>query len=95
MRIKEYLCFHLLYKFNLKTNGTMKHSKQQLNWAARVFALLALFVFGGVGQRAFAQNTGPADGYYRFVSASTTEIVGSALYASGAQCAGRLSTKAM
>lgn len=83
MRIKEYLCFHLLYKFNLKTNGTMKHSKQQLNWAARVFALLALFVFGGVGQRAFAQNTRPADGYYRFVSASTTEIVGSALYASG------------
>lgn len=51
----------------------MKHSKQQLNWAARAFALLVLFVFGGMGQRAFAQNSGPADGYYRFVSASTTD----------------------
>lgn len=64
----------------------MKHPRHQLTrWAARAFSLVALVCFGGAGQQAFAQDSasGPADGYYRLTTASTTEIVGSALYDGG------------
>lgn len=49
---------------------------------ARFVALLALIVLGGAGNMAYAADGDPEDGYYRFVSAATNQIVGSGLYVS-------------
>ena len=57
---------------------TLKHL-QTRTWVWRPLTLIVLLAFGSSGLS--AQNSdGPANGYYRLTTASTTEIVGSALY---------------
>lgn len=60
---------------------TLKHL-QTRTWVWRPLTLIVLLAFGSSGLS--AQNSdGPANGYYRLTTASTTEIVGSALYVGG------------
>ena len=60
---------------------TLKHL-QTRTWVWRTLTLIVLLAFGSSGLS--AQNSdGPANGYYRLTTASTTEIVGSALYVGG------------
>lgn len=57
---------------------TLKHL-QTRTWVWRTLTLIVLLAFGSSGLSAQSSG-GPANGYYRLTTASTTEIVGSALY---------------
>lgn len=60
---------------------TLKHL-QTRTWVWRTLTLIVLLAFGSSGLSAQSSD-GPANGYYRLTTASTTEIVGSALYVGG------------